>query len=144
MIDGGVWANTPVAVAVVEAMTMLDWDPQSLHVLSLGCGDEIFSPRVQGGAFAYGSDAIDIILQGQSAGALAMATHLMNDRESNRLVRISPSVPKGTYSLDGCEAIPRLRGLGASLAREFTGKARDVFFDSAAEPFVPFPTAAIG
>ena len=36
-IDGGMWANNPVGMAVVEAVTLLDWPRDSLKVLSLGC-----------------------------------------------------------------------------------------------------------
>ena len=39
LFDGGVWANNPIAVAVVEAIAVLGWDRDSLRVLSLGCSE---------------------------------------------------------------------------------------------------------
>ena len=37
LMDGGMWANNPVGMSVVEAITLLDWPRNSLKVLSLGC-----------------------------------------------------------------------------------------------------------
>ena len=42
LIDGGVWANNPVSMAVVEAITTLGQRPEDIHVLSLGCASETF------------------------------------------------------------------------------------------------------
>jgi patatin-like phospholipase/acyl hydrolase len=39
-VDGGLWGNNPVALAVVEAITLLGQDPDNIDVLSLGCTDE--------------------------------------------------------------------------------------------------------
>jgi uncharacterized protein len=35
LIDGGIWANNPMGMAVVEAISVLGWEPNSLRVL--GC-----------------------------------------------------------------------------------------------------------
>jgi patatin-like phospholipase/acyl hydrolase len=40
LIDGGVWANNPVGLAVIEAIGVLNWPRNSLRVLSLGCGTQ--------------------------------------------------------------------------------------------------------
>ena len=36
LLDGGVWANNPIALAVVEAVTLLEWPASRLRVLSAG------------------------------------------------------------------------------------------------------------
>lgn len=36
--DGGVWANNPVMLALVDALTCYDIDRHSIRILSLGCG----------------------------------------------------------------------------------------------------------
>src|SRR5260370_4021472 len=41
LIDGGMWANKPVAVAVVEAIGVLGWERNNLKILSLGCTQEV-------------------------------------------------------------------------------------------------------
>src|SRR5207253_3113958 len=40
LIDGGVWANNPTVLAVVEAMIAYDVPRDRVKVLSIGCGDE--------------------------------------------------------------------------------------------------------
>ena len=40
LVDGGVWANNPVMLAVIEALTCFDIDRDRIDVLSLGCGDD--------------------------------------------------------------------------------------------------------
>lgn len=42
-IDGGVWANNPVMVAVVDALTAYDIAPDQIRVLSIGTGNAPFS-----------------------------------------------------------------------------------------------------
>ncbi len=37
MIDGGLWANNPIAVAVTEALGVLRWSAEEIEVLSVGC-----------------------------------------------------------------------------------------------------------
>lgn len=39
-LDGGLWANNPTGMAVVEAVTMLGIDRNQIEVLSLGCTEE--------------------------------------------------------------------------------------------------------
>ena len=36
-VDGGLWANNPVAIAVTEAIGVLGWNREELRVLSIGC-----------------------------------------------------------------------------------------------------------
>ncbi|MGA8231444.1 MAG: hypothetical protein WB795_08185 [Candidatus Acidiferrales bacterium] len=40
LVDGGIWANNPVAVAVVEAVSVLGWSKNEIDVLSIGCTEE--------------------------------------------------------------------------------------------------------
>ena len=43
LIDGGMWANNPIAVAAVEAFGILDWPPTDIRILSLGCTSPPFN-----------------------------------------------------------------------------------------------------
>ena len=40
LLDGGLWANNPIMVGVVEAITALGASRERIRVLSLGCGSE--------------------------------------------------------------------------------------------------------
>ncbi len=51
LVDGGIWANNPVGMAVVEVIGVLGRDRRELKVLSLGCSSE---PLNAGMAIRYG------------------------------------------------------------------------------------------
>lgn len=55
-IDGGVWANNPVMVAVVDALSCYDIAFDQIEVLSIGTGNQPFelkTPRIFGGLLAW-------------------------------------------------------------------------------------------
>lgn len=55
-LDGGVWANNPVMVAVVDALSCYDLGFDQIDVLSLGTGNQPFelkTPNVFGGLVAW-------------------------------------------------------------------------------------------
>jgi patatin-like phospholipase/acyl hydrolase len=45
LIDGGIWANNPTMLAVVEALIAYDVPRERIKVLSIGCGDEAIAKR---------------------------------------------------------------------------------------------------
>ncbi len=42
LVDGGVWANNPVMLAVIEALVCFDIERDQIDVLSLGCGEDSY------------------------------------------------------------------------------------------------------
>jgi len=54
LVDGGMWANNPTGLAVVEAIGPLDWDRSEIRILSLGCTTEPLSIRL-GGRLSLGA-----------------------------------------------------------------------------------------
>ncbi|MBI4426009.1 MAG: patatin-like phospholipase family protein, partial [Candidatus Kerfeldbacteria bacterium] len=135
LIDGGIWANNPTGMAVVEAVGVLGWDRTDLRVLSLGCTDEVFIPKPDGGIGHFAPTAIDLLLQGQSFASWGTAKILAG--ESN-VHRINPSVPHGLFHLDDARNVMRLAGMGAECAREALPMLRREFLIKRKEPFVPF------
>ena len=74
LIDGGVWANNPTMVAIVEAYSMLGIPLDAIRVLSLGTSDSVVMRPgclTVGGLLQWGLAATDVILRGQSRGACA-------------------------------------------------------------------------
>jgi patatin-like phospholipase/acyl hydrolase len=139
LLDGGVWANNPVAVAMVECVGVLGWHPRDLRVLSLGCTTTPLAVnwgRTHAlGAMYWGSKIADVFMTAQSSSALGMAQHLIEDRAN--LVRISPTVGK-RFGIDTVKEIPSLMGLGDSEARKALPSLRSTFFAGPpAEPFEP-------
>jgi patatin-like phospholipase len=138
LIDGGVWANNPIALAVVEAITLLGWPAEQLRILSLGCVNEIYLLGEAPGTLGLGLDAFSLFMDGQSRGALGMAKLLTgHEYERNAIYRYCADVPKNFFKLDGTSKIDRLVGMGASMARKHRVEIEPIFLTEPAEPFVP-------
>jgi patatin-like phospholipase/acyl hydrolase len=138
LVDGGIWANNPVALAVVEAMTLLQQSPESIDVLSLGCTEETIDFRETWHSGLYWLNrGIFAAMRGQSRSALGMSMHLTGrDRGTDRVLRIDPPVAAKRFLLDGPKQINELRGLGYSEARYALPRVRERFFATHCEPFV--------
>lgn len=142
LLDGGIWANNPTGVAVVEAIGILGWDPLSLHVLSLGCTEAPVAPAEQSGIASLAFRMADLFLLGQSRCAMGTAKLLMGQESSeHRLLRFQHVAKPGEFGLDAVDRIPVLKGLGASMAREALPKITTTFLSEVCEPFVPLSTA---
>lgn len=64
LLDGGLWANNPVGLAVVEAVGVLGWPRDQLYVLSIGCSEEALRIPVTGGLGSFGRCAIEVMMLG--------------------------------------------------------------------------------
>ena len=139
LIDGGVWANNPVGLAVVEAVGVLEWPRDALRVLSVGCTSELLDIG-KGRSWSlglgyWGTKIIDLFMTAQSSASLGTAQVLAGHEN---VVRICPYVPKGRFSLDAHKEMDSLKGLGASEARYALPRIRPMFFSEPAEDFVPY------
>jgi len=138
LLDGGVWANNPIALATVEAITLLGWHPESFKILSLGCVNEIYMLSEAPGWERLARDVTRLFMDGQSRGAMGMAKLLTGDvYERDSIYRICPDVPKGFFKLDDTRKIRQLCGLGASAARSQSSIIEPIFLSSRADAFVP-------
>lgn len=138
LVDGGLWANNPVGVAVVEAIGVLGWQPGDIKVLSVGCTTEPFSiklgRKVPLGLGYWGLKSVEAFMKAQSSQALGTA-QLLAGHEN--IYRFDVIVPKKRFSLDGVNEIQSLKGLGYTEARKAFSKLESTFFDENAKPFIP-------
>ena len=141
LIDGGLWANNPVGMAVVEAITLLDWPRDSLKVLSVGCTTEPLNVnlgrRIPLGGPYWAFKLLDVFMHVQSHASFGTALLLAGHGNVNR---IDQNVPHRRFSLDGIKEIDSLKGAGAAKARHALPELREVFLSDPAEQFVPFHT----
>src|SRR5262249_37301097 len=116
-IDGGVWANNPVGVAAVEAVSILKWYPEQIRILSIGCTQEPanskWAQRFKMGGLYWAVKATDAFMAGQSSGSLGMAQHLVGHKN---VFRYNPIVLAKKYGLDVLKELNSLAGLGYSEA----------------------------
>ena len=99
-IDGGVWANNPVMIALVDALTCFAVPRSRISILSLGCGDEPYavggSKVLLGGLIAW-RDIIQAAMRLQSQNALGQAGLLIG---ANKVVRVDVPESDDPIELD--------------------------------------------
>jgi uncharacterized protein len=88
LVDGGVWANNPVMLAVIEALVCFDVERGQIDVLSLGCGEEpyvVSENQINAGGKLAWSDAIFAAMRLQSLAATNQARLLLGPPAVQRI-----------------------------------------------------------
>jgi patatin-like phospholipase/acyl hydrolase len=137
LVDGGLWANNPMGLAVVEAIGVLEWPREQLKVLSIGCTTEPLNiklaRRFPMGKAYWGFRVADLFMSAQSSASIGTAQILAG---RDNVTRISPAVANGKFGLDIITEIESLKGLGESEARKALPEIQSFFVDKA-EIFSP-------
>jgi predicted acylesterase/phospholipase RssA len=97
-IDGGVWANCPAMIGLVDALACFDIVPSQIRVLSLGCGREpqlVDDSQARGGDWAW-RYALFAAMELQTQNALGQAKLLAGP---SNVVRLDP-LPEEAIDLD--------------------------------------------
>jgi uncharacterized protein len=128
LVDGGVWANNPAMLAVIEALTCFALERDQIDVLSVGCGEDPYvvseNQMVAGGRFAW-RDIIFAAMRLQSLAAINQARLLLGPPAVRR---IDPPANPNPISLDDFrrsleELVPAARSavdkLGDQVAADF-------------------------
>ncbi|SRR6266496_1571524 len=135
LVDGGLWANNPVGVAVVEAIGVLGWSKENLKVLSIGCTESPFDVgilRKRNIGWYWATKTVDAFMAGQSSGSLGTAYTLAGHKN---VVRINQTVTRRRFAMDSAKQIGELSALGKNRARNESGKIKPIFFQETAEMF---------
>jgi uncharacterized protein len=137
LVDGGLWANNPTLVGVVEAVSTFEIPLSDIHVLSLGTTDECarLGERLDnGGLYAWGRHAgAAALLRAQSLGTFHAAEHLIGP---DHIVRINAVVPEGLFDLDRASDVA-LRGRAEDVSRRESPHVAPLL-DHVPHPYVPF------
>jgi patatin-like phospholipase/acyl hydrolase len=100
LIDGGVWANNPSMIAIVEALTVFERPLAEITLISIGTTAETSRRHARldrGGIAQWAKGAAELIIHGQSLSASNHACLLLGHE---RYLRVNPSVPAGELRLD--------------------------------------------
>lgn len=139
-VDGGVWANNPSMIGLVEAAVFLNQPISDISILSIGTTytAHTIAQHERSGALKWNIGLIDLLMRGQSESASAQAKLLLKDRYH----RIDHIVPAAEFSMDDGrpEKIERLVALGRNQARKIANKTvvKELFFNGVtAQAFEP-------
>jgi uncharacterized protein len=139
-IDGGVWANCPAMVGIVEAVGFCGQRLEDIHVLSISTTNypfRIAEPVQLGGLLGWGQKVIETFMFGQAQGAVAQATCLLRDR----FHRIDYITEPRIYAMDDAKVVQELIILGRGEAEKIEHRrvVRERFLDGS--PVVPFSSS---
>ena len=139
-VDGGVWANNPSMLAVIEALTAFDVERDRIDLLSLGCGDDPYRvnwwQRRFGGLFFWRT-VIFAAMRLQSLAATNQTRLLLGP---DQVIRIDAPTNEVKIAMDDCrralgELVPAAKAAAAEKGEEI---AR-LFLAEPAGPYEPIP-----
>ena len=136
-IDGGVWANCPALVGIIEAVSKLRIPLERIRLLSIGSTTEPYSVGSwlrEGGLLLWARKVAPLLLQAQTAGIVGECRVLLGKERFRRIDRV---VEAGRFTLDRASDATELRDLGEDSARTTVDDVEREFLYAPAAPFAP-------
>jgi patatin-like phospholipase/acyl hydrolase len=137
MVDGGLWANNPVMIGLVDALACFDIDREQVQILTLGCGENSFhasDSQVDGGELQW-RNAIRGAMRAQSRNALGQAFLLVG---KDRVVRLdAPESPNPIAMDDVGRALAELPNMARSLVEGAGHRVNEMFLGDKVVPYQP-------
>ena len=136
-LDGGVWANNPMLVGILEAITKLQSSATSIDVLSIGTTEEAFhidrGLRKHGGFLKWRGRLVSLYMQAQADSIMNQTTLLLGIAP----YRVSQTVIPSRFGMDDSRQMSELRALGLDCARREETYISARFLNGVAAPFTP-------
>ena len=143
-IDGGVWANNPTMIALIDALSCFSVPREDVRILSLGCGDDPYvvdRPKIlRGGIWAW-RDCMYAAMRLQSLNALGQAGLLIG---SDRIIRTSAPTNEDKIQMDDwVRAVSELPGAAEATLDELGERVSKVFLSEPANRYQPMVTMSL-
>ena len=136
--DGGIWANNPTMVALVEALSRFTTRRRDIRILSIGCGQKPFQVtqgQTRNSGIVHWRGIIDVAMHLQSATALNQAGLLIGRDRVTRLDRPDGSEPIDLD--DWTKAKDRLPVEAKNVVWDNADHLIKTFLTHPAQPFTP-------
>lgn len=139
-IDGGLFANDPIMIGLVDALSCFCVPRDQIRILSIGCGTDRFEidrAKMSGGMLAW-RRVVDAAIRVQSLNAQGQAGLLVG-RE--HIVRLDPPSCGVTIELDDWRgAVSQLLPLAGHTLHAHGEMVANVFLSEFSIPYTPFVT----
>ena len=137
-VDGGVWANNPVMIGLVDALTCFTVKADQVRILSLGCGDDPYivdRRKIVGGGIWAWRDVIFAAMRLQSQNAVGQAGLLIG---ADRIVRIDVPTTDAKIEMDDWRrAVGELPGAAEAAIEKMGPEVATRFLHEPAVPYEP-------
>ena len=141
-VDGGLFANNPIMVALADALSCFSVPRERIRILSIGCGTGEFvvdRNRMRGGAIAW-RKVIEAAMQLQSLDARGQAGLLIG---AEHVLRIEPHVAGEAIELDDWKrAVRDFVPAAENMFNELYETVAEMFLTDEAEPYERCRSAA--
>ncbi len=141
LVDGGIWANNPALIGVIEAIYKLGNHPQNIQLLSIGTGKlkKSFSNRkaLKWGFFQWllisKGALFKLFMNSQSQ----FVNNVLRYYNLNHYERIDFNLDRD-YALDDYKHVSKFKTIGIQKAQEMGKRIKEVFLNDTHQPYQPF------